>query len=209
MTNAKKTAHTTAKPGQTAAKAAAQAGADAAVETGHDNVAAFTTTSDHLTQAGTEAVRDFLTSSTQELQRNQEKVLSLGREHIEKLSESADKASRSFGEVFSLTKDQVEAVLESTRIATELGKELHEKLVADTNELFNENVELSKELLACRNLNDLLEVQGRAVQAGLSSFFNNSARLTDAWFRLTTEVSEPLNAQTSQLASRINKALNS
>lgn len=208
MTNAKKTVHTAAKAGQSATKTAANA-TEEAVRAGRDNVASFAATSDQLSQSGTEAVREFLTTSAHELQRNQEKAFSFGREHIEKLSESADKASRTFGEAFSASKEHVDALLESTRLATELGKELQEQLVADTNELFNEHVELSKELLACRNLQEAVELQGRAIQANFTCFFNNSARLTEAWFRLATEVSEPLNAQGSQLATRLNKAFNS
>lgn len=205
MTTAKKTTQTAAKAAQTTAKAAEQATKEN-IATLHDNVTAFSTTSDQLAKAGSDAVRDFLASSTQELQRNQEKAFSLGREQFEKLTATADKASRSFGEVFSLSKDQLDAVLESSRIATELTKELQEQITTDANELFNENVELSKELLACRNLNELLEVQNRALQSSVTSFFTNSARLTDAWFRLATEVSEPLNAQGNQVVARLNKA---
>lgn len=164
-------------------------------------------TPDQFVQAGTEAVKDFLTAGTEEAQRTHEKVLSFGRENMEKWAESADKAARTLGETLALSKEQIDALMESSKLATELGKQLHENLVKDMNTSFSENVELTKELLACRTLDDVMEVQSRALQNQLARFFDQSARLTDAWFKLSTDVVEPLNTQATQVTNRLNKSI--
>lgn len=164
-------------------------------------------TPDHMVHAGTEAVKDFLSAGTQEAQITQEKVLSFSKENIEKWTQSTDKTVRSFAEVFAVNKEQFDALMESSKIAGDLGRDLHEQFLAEVNTLFSENVELSKDLLACRTLNDLVEVQNRAFQSNLSHFFEQSARLTDAWFKLATDAAEPINTQATQATARLNKSL--
>lgn len=144
-------------------------------------------------------------TSAENSKQAQEKVLSIGRDAVENLTRSTDQANRSLNEAFALNKEHMDAVITSSKIAGDVGSELQEKLVKDLNDVFAENVELSKELLSCRTLNDLVSLQNRALQSNLSRFFDNSARLTDAWFKLSTDAAEPLNAQAAQISSQLNK----
>lgn len=162
-------------------------------------------TPDQMVHAGTEAVRDFIAAGTQEAQKTQEKVLSLGREGMESWSKAAEQATRSLAQNFSVNKEQFDALMESGKIVSDLGREFHEQLVADANALFSENVELSKDLLACRTLNDLVEIQKRAVQSNVSRMLDQSARLTETWFRFATEAAEPLCTQASKASHHLNK----
>lgn len=162
---------------------------------------------DQFVKAGTDAVKDFLSAGTQEVQKNHEKVMSYGRQQAEKITKNADKTVRGLSEGLALSKDQVDAVIESGKMATDLAKNLHEQWMSDVNTLFAENVELAKETFACRTLNDVLEVQNRALQSNMSLFFNQSARLTDAWLKLATEVGEPISHQTTKASKKFNSAL--
>lgn len=166
-----------------------------------------TSTTSLFVPAGAEVVKDLIAASTQEAQRAQEKVLSFGREHVEKWTSGADKTARSFTESFALSKDNVDALTEFGKIASTLGKEYQEEVVAEWNAACAETVETAKELLACRTLNDYVELQNRAVQAQLNRAVATSARLTDLWFKLTTEATEPLNSQVNRTTSRLNKVL--
>lgn len=165
------------------------------------------TTPDQMLHAGTEAAKDFLKAGTMEAQKTQEKVLSFSREGLEHFSKNADKTARSMAEVFSVSREQFDALMESGKIASDLGRDLHSNMVNEMNTLFTENMELSKELLSCRTLNDLVEIQNRALQCNLSRFFENSARLTDAWFKLATDAAEPVATQSTHVATRLNKAI--
>lgn len=138
---------------------------------------------------------------------SQEKAFSFGREHSANWAASADKTARSVGEAISMSKEQLDAVMESGKIATDLSKSLQESIVGDLKDAFKENVEIAKELLACRTLNEFVTIQNRSLQSNVTRFLNQTAKLTDAWFKLSTEVAEPLSAQASQTAKRVNKTL--
>lgn len=209
-TSAAKKGAQSAKTAQKAAIKTTEKAVEATAQTAASQLSALDSnvvTPDHMVHAGTEAVKDFLSAGTQEAQKTQEKVLSFSKENIEKWTQSTDKTVRSFAEIFSLNQAQADALMESGKIAGDLGRDLHEQLLAEINALFSENVELSKELLACRTLNDMVEVQNRAFQSNLSHFFEQSARLTDAWFKLATDAAEPINTQATQATARFNKSL--
>lgn len=162
-------------------------------------------TSDQVVNVGTNVMKDFIASSAQEAQKAQEKAFSLGNENMQTFTQTAGKASNSLTEAFSASKEQINAVVESSKIASELGRDLQEQLVSECNEAFNENIALSKDMLACRTLNDLAEIQNRAMQNNVSRFFEQSARITDAWLKLSTTAAEPLNSQAEQASERIKK----
>lgn len=164
-------------------------------------------TTDQFVQAGTEAVRDFIAAGTEEAQRAQAKVLSASREQVEKWASTADQSARAVTEFLALGKDSLEAYVESGKIITDLSKELQEDVVASLNENFARNVELAKDLLACRTVNDLVEIQNRSLQANINQITNATARWSDMWFKLTTEAAEPLNAQVAEASQRISKTL--
>lgn len=164
-------------------------------------------TPEQMVHAGTEAVRDFIAAGTQEAQKTQEKVFSLGRESVEGWSKAADQVAHSLTQSFSISKDQFDALMESSKIISDVGRELHEQIVSEANAFFSENVELSKDLLACRTLNDLVEIQKRAIQSNISRTLDQSARITETWFRLATEAAEPLSTQASKTSRHLRKSM--
>lgn len=152
---------------------------------------------ENFTKASVDATRENIAITREEASRNQEKIVEASREHLE----------HSATEVSAFGKQQLEALVETGKSVTEAAKEFQERLVAETNELYSENVQFSKELLACRNIGDFAEVQSRAVQSNLTRLFDNTARLTDAWFKLATTAAEPLSQQATQVAERLKKNL--
>jgi hypothetical protein len=212
MANAKKSASakkTTAQAQKTVKKTAesAEAQAQKNVKSTFSAIDSNAVTADHMVHAGTEAVKDFIAAGTQEAQHAQEKVLHLSQESLEKWTQSTDKTVRNFITTFALNKEQVDALMESGKIAGDVSRDLQESLMSELNALYNEQVALSKDMLACRTLNDMVELQNRAMQSTMQHLFNHSARMTDAWFKLATDAVEPINTQAAQTTARLNKTL--
>lgn len=162
--------------------------------------AAVTTTAanvENFTKGAADVARENIAITREEATRNQEKIAEASREHLE----------NGAAEITAFGKQHFETLVETGKSVTEAAKELQERLVSEANEVYSENVQFSKELLACRNLGDFAEVQSRAVQSNLHRLFDNTARLTDAWFKLATTAAEPLNQQANQVAERLKKNL--
>lgn len=137
----------------------------------------------------------------------QEKLASFSRESVEQLSKSAGSYSRLMGEAMDMTRQHAETLVEVSNIAVALSKEISAELVSFGNKSFSQNVELSKQVLACRTLNDMFDLGSRFMKTNLDSFFSESVKLSELMFQASTDVSEPLNERFTESSERLSKAL--
>lgn len=137
----------------------------------------------------------------------QEKMTSFARESAEQMQKSASSANRATAEAMELSRENAEALVQVTNIAVTVSKEVTAELISYLNKLFSQNVELSKQVLSCRTLNDMFDLSGRMVKTNLDGFFSESVKLSELLFQSANEISEPLNERVSETTERLNKAL--
>jgi hypothetical protein len=131
----------------------------------------------------------------------------MGGDSTAQLGKQAEVASRSMNEIFSLSKDNVEACVEAGGVAVSASKTLGAELFSYANKSFSQNVELSKELFGCRTLNDMFDLQSKLLKTNLDNFFSESVKVSELVFKAASSVSEPLNERVSITAQRISKTL--
>lgn len=154
---------------------------------------------------GTDAIQQMLSGGATDAQN---KMMSfMGKEGAAQLAKSADAATRSVGEILSISRENVEACVTCGSIAVNASKQMGAELVSYANKSFSQNVEMSKELLSCRTINDMFDLQSRVMKTNLDSFFSESVRMSELMFQCATEVSEPINERVSDTAQRISKTL--
>ncbi len=137
----------------------------------------------------------------------QAKMASFTRDSAEQLNKSAQQAGRTLNEAMDLTRQNAETLMEVTNIAATINKELAAEVVSYANRSFAQNVELSKQVLACRTLNDMFDLSSRFMKTNLDGFFSESVKLSEMMFRCATEVSEPLNERFSESSERLSRTL--
>jgi hypothetical protein len=137
----------------------------------------------------------------------QEKLSSFARESAAQLSKSASSAKHAASEAAELSRENAEAAVEVANVAVTMSKELGAEMISYLNKVFAQNVELSKEVLGCRTLNDMFDLVGRMTKANLDSFFSESVKLSEMMFQGATNVSEPLNERISETSERLTKAM--
>jgi len=163
--------------------------------------------SENVMKLGTEAVRDFFSTGAGEAQKAQEKVFAIGRENAENIARSADAATKGLNEAISAMRDGIEACVESGNVVTELTKTLSAELFQFANQSAARNMEVSKELFACRTLNDVFELQSRLFKTNVDNFFSESVKVSELMFQYATEAAEPISERVSQAADRFSKTL--
>ena len=136
----------------------------------------------------------------------QEKFSSFARESAEQLNKTTANSQHSMNEAAKLARENTEVLVEVTNILLSVSKELGAEFVSYLNKSFTQNVDLSKQVLTCRTLNDLFDLSNRAVKTNLDSFFSESIKLSEKLFRVATDVSEPLNERVSETSARMSKA---
>ena len=129
------------------------------------------------------------------------------RESADQFNRSASQMAEFLHELYDLTRENFSVAVESGNTAVAAGKEISAELINFTNRAFAQNVEISKQVMACRTLNDLFDWAGKLVKSNLDGYFTQSVTLSEMLFEATTDISEPLNARVSETTDRITKVL--
>jgi hypothetical protein len=137
----------------------------------------------------------------------QEKLASFAKDSAEQISKTAGNANRALNEAMSLGRENTEAAVEVSNVAISVSKELGAELVGYLNKLFAQNVELSKQVLSCRTLNDMFDLSSRMVKTNLDGFFTESVKMSELLFQSANDVSEPINERISDTTERLTKAM--
>lgn len=153
------------------------------------------------------AVKDLLANSASEAQKAQEKAFEMGRESAEQLSKSADAITKSLYEAVSMSRDSFDAAVECGNLTASLAKDISSELVECANKAFSDNVELSKNIFACRTINDMVDLQTKVMKNSLDNFFTQSSKITGMLFEYSAEALEPINERVAQASEQFSKAM--
>lgn len=128
------------------------------------------------------------------------------REAADQLSRGAANATKSMNDAVELGRENSEALVECSNIAASVSKQMSAEITNYLNKTFTQNNELSKQLLACRTLNDMFDLQNKFIKANLDAFFTESVKLSEMLFQCMSDVSEPLNGRVTETTERLSKA---
>ncbi len=153
------------------------------------------------------AVKDLLANGASEAQKVQEKAFEMGRESAEHITKSADAITKSLYDVIAMSRDNVEALVECGNLTASLAKDVSGELVEYANKAFSDNVEISKDIFACRTINDMVELQSKIIKSSIDSFFSQSSKLSNMLFEYSAEALEPINERVAEATEQMSKAL--
>lgn len=136
-----------------------------------------------------------------------EKMRDFTRESAAQASKMASDATRALSEAGELARENAEAFVECNNIAIAVSKELGAEMINYANRTFSQNVELGKQMLTCRTLNDMFDLSSKFMKTNLDGFFSESVRLSEKLFQLGNDVAEPMNERFSETSERISRAI--
>lgn len=125
----------------------------------------------------------------------------------EPLNKASQSATRAGAEAMEMSRENIAAITEALNVATTVSKELAADLVSFLNKQFAQNVEMGKQVMTCRTLNDMFDFSNRIVKANLDAFFSQSVTVSQKLFECMNNVSEPLNECAAKSTARMTKAM--
>jgi len=162
---------------------------------------------ENVVKIGGNAVKEFIAASADEAQKAQEKAFAMSREGAENIAKSADAVTKALYETIAISRDNVETCIECGNMTAALVKDVSSEIFETANKAFSDNVEISKEVFACRTINDMMELQNRIVKNAIDQFFNQSVKLSGMLFEYTSEAIEPINERVAQATEQFSKAM--
>ena len=160
-----------------------------------------------VVRLGNDAVKDFFATSAEEAQKTQEKVCSISRDSAENMAKSADAMSKTMYETMSASRDNIETCIECGNISAAMVKDLSTEVFENANRMFSDNVEMAKDLFACRTINDMMEMGSRYLRQNYDNFFSQSASMSGMAFEYASDLLEPVNERVEEMTSQFSKAV--
>lgn len=136
-----------------------------------------------------------------------EKMRDFTRETAAHATKTASDMNRAMSDASELVRENAEAMAECSNVTIAVSKEIGAELISYTNRTFSQNVELGKQLLTCRTLNDMFDLSSKFMKTNLDSFFSETVRLSEKLFQLGNDVAEPLNDRISETSDRMSRML--
>lgn len=137
------------------------------------------------------------TMRSSDMFKSMEKAMTQNKAQYEKLTNDAASAG----------KENVEALLKSTNIWMKGTEDLFKTYISLAQDTAAKNSEAFKTLLACKNLNELTEVQNKLAQESFDGFMSGATKLSELSVKLATEALEPINDQVSKTIRKATDAV--
>jgi hypothetical protein len=126
---------------------------------------------------------------------------------FEQFTKSAGTSSASVNEMYELLRENIAAMVACANIAADLSKQLAAHSVAFSNQSFSQHVELSKQALSCRTLNDLFDLSSKYAKTFFDNFFSESIAISELLFQTASDISEPVNERINESAERVSQMM--
>lgn len=153
------------------------------------------------------AMREMLSSGSGEAQKAQEKMWEMSRESVENFARSCDVFTKMCAEMVNIARGNVEAFVECATISAGIAKTISSEVSETCNKSFSDCVEMSKEAFTCRTINDVVELQNKAVKQTLDVCFNETNKLCTLAFEGCSEALEPINERVSEASEQLCKVM--
>jgi hypothetical protein len=168
---------------------------------------AVTRSSKQVVSAGADALAEITSAFSAQAQKAQERASAIGIEAIEHASRSADAAVRQVNEALSLSQQSIEAYSQLAQTTSDTVAKVTEELFQFVNQSFARNVELSRNILSCRTVNDAVEWQNKLMQTNIDGVIEEISTLSDLLFDAAVSATEPLGERISKAVERFSKTI--
>ena len=122
----------------------------------------------------------------------------------ERSQEIVKKGQKVAGELADLTRANVEAVVEASRVAAEGAKVIGQDAVSSSREGFEQAAGAIRSLAEAKSPTEYLQLQGDFARASFDRAVAESSRLTESLVKLAGEAFQPLSNRASANAERFN-----
>ncbi|MBP2313192.1 phasin family protein [Azospirillum soli] len=148
--------------------------------------------------AATKAIEDAVSTAKQ----NVEGLVKAQQEQIEKASAQILK---SYEELTSLTKGNVDAVVKSGTIVAKGAEEAGKQVAAFTQTSLEKNAAAGKALLAVKTIQELIELQTSFTKSSFEAFVAESTKLQELSVKIANEALAPLSERANLTVEKLSK----
>jgi hypothetical protein len=137
----------------------------------------------------------------------EKKVLHMEHEGVREAMRVAEDVNHATTQCMEACSENLAACVESGTVATRILKDMSTEMIRDINHVYTDYMQFSKDILACRTLKDVVEIQNKLTQERTAQFLERSEKWFNLMFDGCKEAIEPLETQSSVASDQLRKAM--
>ena len=136
-----------------------------------------------------------------------EAVMAAGKETIENAVKAGTEAFKGYEDVVSYGKANVDAVMKSNAIFLKGVQDINKVLFGLAQESIEDSVAVSKKMLACKTVQDVVEIQTAVASSNYAKALKDSGKITDMSVKLAEEAGQPIAKRVNETVEKITKPI--
>lgn len=164
-------------------------------------------TAEPVEQKGNEAVSDVLETTKKVTEEAKDRFQSAFAEASEKAKSGVEKSAKAFEELSDIAKGNVEALVESGRIAAKGLEGLGQEAAEYSRSHFEKASAAVKSLSTARSPAEFFQIQSELFSSSFDSFAKESAKASEHLLKLAGDVVQPISTRVSVVTDKVRSKL--
>jgi len=172
--------------------------------TGASKLAAVDTTAETTIETVRDTVADTVKAGQAAAEKNLAQGLALAKEQFEK---AAQAATKSFDELVSLAKGNVDAVFASAAVVAQGTEQITRAWFALQHSAVEQAAEATRSLFAAKTLREVVDLQSTYSKSAFDGFVAESSKLSELGLKVTNDAVAPIAARVNVAVETLSKPI--
>jgi len=111
------------------------------------------------------------------------------------MSDGVEKMTKGFESAAAFGQDNVEAVVESSKIAAKVAENMTAEIAAYSKMTYDDGMAAAKELATCKSVTEFFEKQTAFTKVSVETYFGEATKLNDMYTAAAKDIFAPLTAR--------------
>jgi phasin family protein len=136
-----------------------------------------------------------------------EKAVAMSQEQVAAAINAGAEAFKSYEDVFSYGKDNVDAVMKSNAIFAKGVQDINKALFGFAQASLEDSVTAAKKILGCKTAKEVMDAQTALAQSSYAKAIVDSRKITDLSVKVAEEASQPITKQVNATVEKFTKPI--
>lgn len=156
---------------------------------------------------GREAVETVVKAGREAATKGYEQAMAMGKEQVEAAVKAGAEVFKGYEDVVAFGRDNAEAVVRSSTILAKGVQDINKAWLGLTQSAVEQGVTQAKNLLGCKSVQDVFELQGEYVRGNYTKLIGESRRIADMTVKLSEEAVAPLARRVNATVEKLTRPL--
>ena len=145
--------------------------------------------------------------STEMATKGYEKLVGLSKEQMDAANNAHAQWFKGYEDAMAFQRDTVDAMMQSGNVFAQGVQAMNRAFLGMTQSTMEDSVGAAREVMGCKSLKELMDVQTGLFKTGFDRFVTESGKLTEQSMKVAEQTAEPLTSRSNDVLERVFKPM--